>query len=171
MSTNQGNKRNKLYFDVNLPATRVSQTFLCTQFTAGTPGDRYGGLLQVLEACTGSSPATQKALREVGAWYQPAAIAAQNVTTPINEAFGAAFIGPTANKNAASALTGLPYLTVGGSAVAAKAGHSAVFGTTGSPRHFGVQVFKVRAASGIGFGGTISSHGVLYVQRQHSLEV
>lgn len=171
MSANQGTTAKKLYFDIALTTTRNSQSFLCTQFTAGTPGDRYGRLLRVLEALTASSPSNKKAEREVSAWYQPAAFTALNVTTPINEQFATSFIGPVANGNYATQQTQLPYLTVGGGAVAAKAGHSAVFGTTGILRHFGVQVFKVRAASGIGFGGTISSHGVLYVARQHSIEV
>lgn len=171
MASNQGNRSRKLYFDVILPATRNSQTFLCTQYTAGTPGDRYGCLLTVQQSATGSTPPTKKRALAVSAWFQPSAVTPQNVTTPINEMFATAFIAPTANKNSSTALAGLPYLTVGGTAVANKAGNEAIFGTAGTARHFGVQVFKVRAASGIGFGGTITSHGVLYVQRQHSVEV
>lgn len=172
MSANQGNTSRRLYFDVVLPATRNSQSFLCTQFTAGTPGDRYGCLLRALEAATGSTPATGKRAKAVAAWYQPAGFSAQNVTTPINELFAVAFISPIANANYSTEQTKLPYLTVGNTAVANKAGNEAIYSVTaGTYRHFGVQVFKQRAASGIGFGGTISSHGVLYVQRPHSIEV
>ena len=171
MASNFGNTSRKLYFDVILPATRNSQSFLCTQYTAGTPGDRYGALLKSVQAVTGSSSPTTKRARAVSAWFQPSAVTAQNVTTPINQLFAVAFVNPTLNANYSTALAGLPYRTVGGAAVTNKEGNEAIYGTAGIQRHFSVQVFKVRAASGIGFGGTISSHGVLYVQRQHSIEV
>jgi len=172
MSANQGNTSRRLYFDVILPATRNSQSFLCTQFTAGTPGDRYGCLLKALEAATGSTPPSVKRAKAVSAWYQPVGVTPQNVTTPINEMFSVAFISPIANANYATEQTKLPYLTVGNTVVGNKAGNEAIYSvTSGTYRHFAAQVFKVRAASGIGFGGTISSHGVLYVQRPHSIEV
>jgi hypothetical protein len=166
MASNFGNKTKKLYFDVALPTTRTSQSFLCTQFTAGTPGDRYGALLAALEACTGSTPPGIKQRRAVSAWFQAAGYAGQNATTPIAPC-GVAFVSPTANGNNLS-LTQLRYLTVGGSQVANKMGNEAIYGTAGSLRHFSVQVSKARAGS---VGGTVTMHGVLYVQRQHTIEV
>ena len=171
MATNLGNKSRKLYFDVIFPATRHSQTFLCTQLTAGTPGDRYGCLLKELEACTGSTPPTTKRARAVSAWYQPSGFSVLNVTTPVSEQFAVSFIAPIANANPTTQQTQLPYVTVGGATIANKAGNEAIYGTAGILRHFGVQVLKVRATSGIGYGGSITSHGVCYVQRQHSIEV
>lgn len=172
MATNQGNTSRRLYFDVIFPATRHSQTFLCTQFTAGTPGDRYGCLLKALEAATGSSQPSLKRSRAVSAWFQPAGITPNTNTTPVNELFSVAFISPVANGNYTTEQTKLPYLTVGNTVVANKAGNEAIYSvTSGTYRHFGVQVFKVRATTGIGYGGVITSHGVLYVQRPHSIEV
>lgn len=172
MSSNFKTTSRKLYFDAIFPATRHSQTFLCTQFTNGTPGDRYGMLLRALEACTGSSPPMQKRSRAVSAWYQPSGFSAQNVTTPINEQFSVAFIAPVANGNYTTEQSKLAYLTVGNTFVANKTGNEAIYSVTnGTTRHFAVQVFKNRATSGIGYGGTITSHGVLYVARHHSIEV
>lgn len=167
MASNLGNKARKLYFDANLTATITNQSFLCTQFTAGTPGDRYGSLLTALEACTGSSLSGIKQRRAVSAWFQPARVVAQSATTPLNILMGVRFVQPTSNGTNKAALTGLPYLTVGGAAVAAKIGQEAIYGTAGSLRHFAVQVQKLRSLG----GGNITVAGVLYVQRQHSIEV
>lgn len=173
MATNFKQKSNKLYFDVQLPNTRVSQSFLCTQFTAGSVGDRYGCLLKELENCTGSTPAFIKRSRAVSAWFSPTDIAGANATTPLGAvSFDVAFVQPTANGNNLT-LTKLSYLTVGGTAVANKIGNEAIYGTAGSIRHFSVQVVKNRGAAGLSAaeGGAITAHGVLYVQRQHSIEV
>lgn len=164
MSANQGNTSRRLYFDVLLPATRHSQSFLCTQFTAGTPGDRYGCLLRALEAATGSTTPSIKRSRAVSAWFQAAGVSATNVTTPND--FAVAFIAPIANGNYSTDQTQLDYLTVGNTAVSGKSGHEAIYSVTnGQLRHFGVQVFKARATA------AITAHGVLYVQRPHSIEV
>jgi hypothetical protein len=172
MSANQGNTSRRLYFDVIFPATRHSQTFLCTQFTAGTPGDRYGCLLRALEAATGSTSPQVKRSRAVSAWYQPSGLTPLSATTPINEMFAVSFIAPIANGNYTTEQTKLPYLTVGNTAVINKVGNEAIYSvTSGLTRHFAVQVFKARATSGIGYGGSITSHGVLYVQRPHSIDV
>lgn len=169
MAANQGNKPRKLYFDANLGSTTTNQVFLCTQFTAGTPGDRYGGLLDALEACTGSTLPAIKRSRAVSAWFQAGAVAGANATTPLNAMLGVQFVQPTAN-GTNKTLTALSYLTVGNASVAGKLGNEAIYGTAGSLRHFAVQVRKFRG-SGVGGGGTVSVGGVLYVQRQHSIEV
>jgi hypothetical protein len=164
MSANQGNTSRRLYFDVDLPATRHSQSFLCTQFTAGTPGDRYGCLLRALEACTGSTVPSIKRSRAVSAWFQASGLTASNVTTPSD--FAVAFIAPVANANYTTDQTQLGYLTVGNTAVVTKVGHEAIYSvTSGIIRHFAVQVSKARAGTGV------TTHGVLYVQRPHSIEV
>lgn len=167
MASNLGNKVKKLYFDANLTATITNQSFLCTQFTAGTPGDRYGALMQAMEACTGSTQSGMKQRRAVSAWFQPSRIVAANATTPLNILMGVRFVQPTSNGTNKAALTGLPYLTVGGGAVAEKIGQEAIYGTAGSLRHFAIQVQKLRSLS----GGAITVAGVLYVQRQHTIEV
>jgi hypothetical protein len=173
MAANHGKKIRKLYFDVALPVTRTSQTFACTQFAAGTAGDRYGALLQALETVTGSAPPGIKQQRTVSAWFQPTAILGTNTTTPVMP-YTVSLVAPTSNvANASGALgnnlslTALPYLTVGGASVASKAGHEAIYGTAGILRHFAVQVAKAFAL-GV---PAVTTHGVLYVQRQHSIEV
>jgi hypothetical protein len=164
MATNQGRQAKKLYFDVLLTATRSSQSFLCTQFTAGTPGDRYGSLLKALEACTASTPAGVRQQRAVGAWFAASFYGPQNTTTA-QPRVTTTFVQPTANGNNLS-LTSLPYVTSGGT-VANKIGQTATDSvTSGVLRHFGVQVSKTNLP-----GGTVSVRGVLYVQRQHSIEV
>lgn len=181
MAANQGKKIRKLYFDVGLPATRTSQAFACTQFAAATPGDRYGALMQALEAATGSTPSGIKQQRTVSAWFQSAAAVMENTTTPV-PVYNVNFVQPTTNVSNVSGTLGnnlnlnpLAYFTLGLSVtsglqrvVPSKAGHEAIFGTAGILRHFAVQISKARAAS---VGGSVTVHGVLYVQRQHTIEV
>lgn len=164
MAANFGTRAQKLYFDVTMAATATNASFPCTQITAGTPGDRYGRLLQVLEALTGSSPPNIKARRAVSAWFQAVAFSPANATTP-NAAFAVRFISPTGRGSNQATLASLPYLTIGGNSVTNKAGSEAIYGTAGILRHFSVQVQKRISA------GTVSAHGVLYVQRQHTIEV
>lgn len=170
MAANHGQKAKKLYFDARLGSTTTNQVFLCTQFTVGTPGDRYGTLLDAMEACTGSTLPGIKQRRAVGAWFQASDIAGANATTPLTAMMGVQFVQPTANGTNKTALTALPYLTVGGASVVGKAGNEAIYGTAGSLRHFSVRIQKLRG-TGSGGGGTVSVGGVLYVQRQHSIEV
>lgn len=158
MAANQGNKVKKLYFDVSLAAT--NQTFMCTQFTQGTPGDRYGALLPVLEALTGSSPALAKQRSTTKAYFIPTNQYASFNLPYVN------FIGPTSNGTGKGFLAYLPFMTAG-SVVAAKAGHEAIYGTGGASRHFAVFLRSVTAT--FGEGQVIT--GVLCVERQHSIEV
>lgn len=153
---NFGQTRKKLYFDVVLAATHTSQTFACTPFRTGLAGDRYGALLLALEALTGSGNQAAMERNEVAAWFQPTAMPAATAV-----GFNVVFVGPTVGDNLST--TSLPFMTAG-STVATKAGHSAVFGTAGSLRNFSVKVAKQRAV-------TAAVSGVLYVQRQHSIEV
>lgn len=168
MATNLKNKSKKLYFDVLLADASTNASFPCTQINASTPGDRYGCLLPALHALTGSAPSGIKRAASVSAWFQPAAIGLTNTTTPLNGAlFQVRFVQPTSRGINQTGLQALPYLTVGGASLPNMAGHEAIYGTAGSVRHFSVQVRKVLAPA----GGTVSVHGALYVQRQHSIEV
>lgn len=158
--------RRKLYFDFSLDPTATRAIFPATQFRAGvTCGDRFGAVLDRLEALTGSSPSRTKEQREVTAWA--VAVGDAINSAPITFAAAAAlyvdFIGATIG-NGGGGISRLPFLTVG-STVFLKAGHSAVFGTTGIIRDFAVRVRRPNATTGV------TMHGVLYVQRQHSMEV
>lgn len=151
---------NKLYFDVHLSGSQTNRSVLATAFTAGSPGDRYGSLLQPLESCTTDSPLGVQRSRAVSAWFQPVAIEGQNATTSTNLAFAVRFVQPTvpgANQSGLQSLQGVGFNADGA---------EAIYGTAGTLRNFSVQVQKRKAA-----GGTISVSGVLYVQRQHSIEV
>jgi hypothetical protein len=152
-----GQRGKKLYFDVQFTATRRSQTFACTPFRTGLPGDRFGAFLSPLEACTGSSPGGVAQSREVGAWFQPSSLPASTAL-----GFDVMFVAPTVGNNIA--VSGLPFLTAGGAGVSAKLGQSAIFGTAGQLRQFSVFVAKQRVV-------TAAATGVLYVQRQHGIEV
>lgn len=161
MATNQGRKIRKLYFDVAMHTGVTSAAFLCTQFTAGTPGDRYGSLLQAALAATGSTPPGIKQKLAVSAWFQPSQV--NGAASTISDYFPVDFVG-------ANLTSRLPYLTVGNAAVATKAGQEAIYSvTSGIARDFGVRVRKVRASGTA--DSLVSVNGVLYVQRQHSIEV
>ena len=158
--------RKKLYFDFAISSTATRAIFPCTQFRAGlTCGDRYAAVLDRLEALTGSSNIRTKEQREVTAF----AIPVGNATSSAPITFGAAaalyvdFIGATSG-NGTGGISRLPFLTIGGP-VFQKAGQSAVFGTTGIIRDFAVRVRRPNATTGV------TIHGVVYVQRQHAMEV
>ena len=168
MATNLKNRSKKLYFDVLLADASTNASFPCTHIVASTPGDRYGCLLPALHALTGSAPSGVKRAAVVSAWFAPNALASTNTTSPLNGAlFSVRFVQPTSRWINQTGLQALPYLTVGGASVPNNAGHEAIYGTAGSIRHFSCQVRKLLAPA----GGTVSVHGVLYVQRQHSIEV
>jgi hypothetical protein len=166
MATNLKNRSKKLYFDVLLADASTNASFPCTQIVASTPGDRYGCLLEAAIALTGSAASGKKRANAVSAWFEPSAFALENATTPVDFLFSTRFVQPTSRGINQTGLQALPYLTVGGASVPNNAGHEAIYGTAGSVRHFSVQVRKLTLA-----GGALSVHGVLYVQRQHSIEV
>jgi hypothetical protein len=176
MATNFKAKHRKLYFDVTMGGDHLSAAaFVCTQFTNGTKGDRYGNLLDVLPALTGSANNSVKAQSAVSAWFQPNT-AGITAAAP----WAVDFVGVTATMqsgplpvvglgSAVAALHGLPYLTAGTfTPLAQFSGHEAIYGTTalsaGAPRHFAVRMRRRGAA-------TCTVSGTLYVQRQHSIEV
>ena len=163
--------KHKLYFNFAIGPTFASpnttrQIFPCTQITAGTPGDRNGCLLQSMLALTGGASAAKKAQAEVSAWAQIVGDGTFGGTRAAGVLID--FIGPTSGAGTGS-VTQLPYLKAGSggtSADATFAGASAIYSiTAGLQRHFSVRVRK--------FSALISTQvvGVLYVARQHSIEV
>ena len=156
--------RRKLYFDVNFSGTR--QIFLCTQFRSGvTISERFNGAMQALAALTASSPPASKARNEVTAVFIPAGLTNAALATSLTSVSAPCwldFIGPTIG-NGTGGITRLIFQTVGAS-LFQKAGQSVVFGTAGSPRHFAVRLRRTGT-------GTTTVRGVVYVARNHSLEV
>jgi hypothetical protein len=148
-----GQKGRKLYFDISLRLTQRRQSVAVTPFRAGLNGDRFGALMQPVQACPATSNAPQERAQqsECVAWFKP------NGTSPTAVAINVFFVGPTVGSGV---VTLLP--SYGGIA----AGDSAVFGTIGTTRHFSVTVEK-------GFAGALTAavNGTVYVQRQHSIEV
>jgi len=176
--------RKKLYFDVNFGsgtggigqavATTVSALYFpCTSFTNGVAGDRYGGVLQALEACTGNTPNLTKAQRAVSAWFALGGTGtgggAGGVTvTSLGSPIAVDFVQPTGTVANHANVTRLKYLNAAGTTQFAKAGLEAIYGTLGIERHFSVRVRKANA-SGVALSTSI--RGTLYVARQHSIEV
>ena len=170
MATNLKQTRRKLYFDLQLNRRVTNALVLCTQFTAGTPGDRYGGLLQAVESCQGATPSAVKARNAVFGVFVPNFQALSNATSvaAVPRLFFVDFVSPKANATNATA-TGLPYLTgsAGGgvTVVAGNAGHEAIYSiTVGTVRHFSARVRRFASAG-------VSVSGTLIVQRQHTIEV
>ena len=173
-------KRKKLYFDVNFPADGATMAvFPCTQFRANyTGGDRYGALLSDLEPLTGGAPADVKRRYDVAAWFQPFGGQAFNTFagTPKGDDPSPTltarviidFVTATTNQgppiSTATGAVGLPYFTAGGATVPDKCGTSPIF-----TRHFGVRIRIFRTAPTV--LQTFTTHGVVFVQRQHSIEI
>jgi hypothetical protein len=171
--------RKKLYFDVNfgsgtggigqaVATTVPALYFPCTQFTNGVAGDRYGAVLQALEACTGNTPNQIKAQREVSAWFAFAGGGGQLTVTSAGSPVAVDFVQPTGTVANHANVTRLKVLNTAGTTQFAKGGFSAIYGTLGIERHFSVRVRKANAS---GVATTTSVRGTLYVARQHSIEV
>ena len=165
MSVTQTSK--KLYFNITWAAgATASHKFIpCTPFrTSTTFGDRYGSLLEALGALTGNSPNTLKRNNAVSAWF----VASQGTAIAITSAGGTPlidFVAPTYAVSGNSSLVPLlPYLSVDGTSVNRNKGKDTIYGTLGQPRHFSIRLERPITAS-----ATFS--GVLYVARQHSIEV
>jgi hypothetical protein len=161
--------RKKLYFDVLLGSAVSRAFFPCTQFTPGYTGDRYGGVLAALEACTGGAPNATKVQRAVTAWAVIVGDSQAGATITSNGSILAVdFVQPTQTVVNTAAVTRIVYLNPGGTANTAKPGQDAVYGTLGIIRHFSV---RIRRPSAGGNSAAVSVRGTLYVQRQHSIEV
>ena len=160
----------KLYFNISwaINATLSAKYVPCTPFRPSiTLGDRYGSLLQPLAALTGNTPNELKRAQSVTAWYQPRS---GSIASPTSTGFSAVyvdFVAPTLNVAAGtnvSRIPLLPYLSSDGTTVARNVGTDTIYGTLGQPRHFSVRLRRDTAT-------TVSMAGVLYVARQHSIEV
>lgn len=169
-------RRKKLYFDVSfqtgpsgttMMASPQKLVFPCTQFRANyTGGDRYGALLDDLPALTGGSDRNAKRRNEVAAWFQPYSGYANTGDSPTSNATNIGqvrldFVQATTNATGASPL---PYLTAGGTQITNKYGMTPVF-----TRHFGVRVQRFGLVGPL--GDVFTTHGILYVHRQHSIEI
>jgi hypothetical protein len=161
--------RKKLYFDVAISSALTRAFFPCTQFTPGYTGDRYGGVLAALEACTGGAPNATKVQRAVSAWFVKAGDSQAGQTITSNGSIMAVdFVQPTQTVVTTVAVTRIVYLNPGNTANTAKPGQDAIYGTLGSLRHFSV---RLRRPSAGGNAAAVSIRGTLYVARQHSIEV
>lgn len=162
----------KLYFNLTWASgatsgAPVTKFVPCTPFRPSlTFGDRYGSLLEPLAAVTGNSPNTLKRAGAVEAWFVPSDNNVMGRTT-ITSAVSIDFVAPTfAVSGNTDAVPLLPYLSLDGTSVLRNKGKDTIYGTLGQQRHFSI---RVRRANGLGSVGTLS--GVLYVARQHSIEV
>lgn len=163
-------KAKKLYFDVAFSGTTSRAFFPCTQVTATTPGDRYGALLDALEALTGGSNPRTKQQRAVSAWFVPAGSSQAGSAWSAGSGAQVAvdFVQPTLLVLNNVAPTRIQYLNPGGTVNTSKPGQDAIYGTLGILRHFSVRLRRPNAGT-TAFGQSL--RGTLYVQRQHSLEV
>jgi hypothetical protein len=163
----------KLYFNIQwAPGTTLSAKFIpCTPFRPSvTLGDRYGALLQALPALTGNSPNTNKERQSVTAVYVPRFAGVANPTSgpglgesPVYVDFCAPTLAFVPGTNIFRVPL-LPYLSADGTTVNRNLGTDTIYGTLGQPRHFSVRLRRNVA-------NIISMGGVLYVGRNHSIEV
>lgn len=162
-------KRKKLYFFVNLdeasaangtptdPPDYTTALCRCTQGRRnGVPstyaGDAYGGVLEDLPALTVGSPGFRKAQREVTAWFERHS---SGLSPTVSNVF-VDFVNWTTNTGGAAPLA-IAYGQQQLYAVGPQ-GSSAVY-----TRDFAVRVMRRF--------GTPTVRGVLYVERQHVIEV
>lgn len=156
----------KLYFNITWAAGATLSTKIvpCTPFRSSvTIGDRYGSLLEPLAALTGNTPNGIKRANGVEAWFVPRSGGSNPPTSaggPVYVDFVGATLGQTGNFTSML----LPYLSFDGSSVARNRGTDTIYGTLGQPRNFSVRLRRPATT-------TASFSGVLYVARQHSIEV
>lgn len=158
----------KLYFNVTWAAgVTASHKFVpCTPFRSSvTFGDRYGSLLEPLAALTGNSPNANKRAAAVSAWFVPSQGTAGTITSAGGPLPLLDFVAPTFSVTGNStAVPLLPYLSIDGTSVLRNKGKDTIYGTLGQPRHFSIRLERPITA-------TATFSGVLYVARQHSIEV
>jgi hypothetical protein len=160
---NFGQTHKKLYFDVTWGTTVGAQAFACTAFRTGLTGDRFGALMKAMQACTGGTPQSVMAESECSAWFQ--CLRTATVSGGVHIGFNVYFAAPTVGKITTGQLPATGHFAaLPADLVGMVAGQSAVFGTVGTARNFSVVVAKQQAT-------TAAVSGVLYVQRQHSIEV
>jgi hypothetical protein len=157
----------KLYFNISWASGSTLSTKIipCTPFrNSVTIGDRYGALLEALPALTGNSPNTTKERNSVTAFFTPRSGGTNPPTSaggPVYVDFVGATLAQTGN-NFSTQL--LPYLSLDGTSVARNRGTDTIYGTMGQPRQFAVRLRRPALT-------TASFSGVLYIGRNHSIEV
>jgi len=166
-------RKKKLYFDVDLTGATRGLAFPCTQFRQSYNGDLYGGVLDDLPALVVGSPAARKRLHSVAAWFSPlsgqlainAAADAFPGNTGINQRVYVRFIAATTGfvKGIANPAS-ISVITTDGLVFAPQLKGSTPIGT----RHFSVLVIRDVDANLV---TSATVRGVLYVQRQHSIEI
>ena len=166
-------RKKKLYFDVDLTGATRGLAFPCTQFRQTYNGDLYGGVLDDLPALVVGSPAVRKRLHSVAAWFSPLSgeRARVNVTTGevartgLNQRVYVKFIAATAGfvKGIGDSAS-IGFATTDGLIFAPQLQGSTPIGT----RHFSVLVIRDVTANLV---TSATVRGVLYVQRQHSIEI
>jgi hypothetical protein len=141
--------RKKLFFDVNL-SSATNQAFPCTLFRSTYAGDRYGGVLNTLQALTAGSLAQAKRQNAVYAWYQrfgaggAVTTSTANPQVPLLDFINATTVGSSATPLANPESGGI-------------AGTSPIY-----TRDFAVRLRRIGAGT---------QRGVLYVERHHSAEI
>lgn len=157
----------KLYFNITWASgvTLSTKIVPCTPFRPSvTIGDRYGALLEALPALTGNSPNTMKERNGVSAWFVPRSGGVAAVTSGGGPVY-VDFVGATLAQTGLNYNTQLlPYLSQDGSSVARNRGADTIYGTLGQKRDFAVRLRRPGTS-------TVSYSGVLYVCRNHSIEV
>jgi len=149
-------KRRKLYFDAVFTWTGVGGVekttfFPCTQFTAGTVSkERYAGFLDALMPLTKGSPPEKKRQNATGAWFQ--VTGSDGLGDTVLGLPRVTFVGETATTTPLANLANATFK-----------GQDTVY-----TRNFGIRV-GIDSLITVGLAGTV--RGVLYVQRQHSIEV
>ena len=176
--------RKKLYFLANFNAATSGllaadgRVFPCTAFRGSIPaggtvtksyqGDLYGGVLQDLPPLTNGSPIEKKRRNDVSAWVRnissdDAAALATGV-----QRFVVDFVNATTDAAVATILQTSSMLGFAPTDAVGPTGTAVVIGVDGvTPvltRHFGVRVRRKGSSAATG-------KVMLYVQRQHSIEV
>lgn len=156
--------RKKLVFDVTLRLRTLSaiKTFTCTRLSATVPasGDRWNNLMGPEAAATDNTPLEQRHRTEIAGWFVPVDFINEASLGTVGDAIypRVSFVG-----GASGAAITFFSSVVGGGAVAAKAGHSAIFSSHFATR-LTLQRFTTTPAD------TLTVTGCLYVQKQHSIE-
>ena len=157
----------KLYFNITWAAgvTAAHKFIPCTPFRPSvTFGDRYGSLLEPLAALTGNAPNAAKRANAVSAWFVPSQGTAATITSGGGSIAYIDFVAPTFAVVNSALVPLLPYLSIDGTSVARNKGKDTIYGTLGQPRHFSIRLERPIATA-------LTFSGVLYVARQHSIEV
>ncbi len=166
--------RKKLYFlaefrlATSAGIAAAGRVFPCTQFRTDTKsyvGDIYGGVLADLPPLTNGSPIETKRRNDVSAWIRTISVGDETTASSTqSQKWQIDFVDATTIASGATILQTSGMLAFGDPFGTAQAGIGIDGVTPVMTRHFGVRV--KRHGSGLATGTVM-----LYVQRQHSIEV